>query len=530
SKTVNGTNYYAANSSVTLSSNVNGAIIGAATASGGSVTVNDNGTATLTTTSSAATVTPTLYYSVTVPSGVSVSGNTSKTVDGTTYYAGTVTLSATDDNAVIRSTSYTNNDNGTVSFTPAAATDFSNDLTFYYAVNVPNCVDSVSGTSIDISGTNYYQSGSTLTFTPKTGYVVNNVTVSSDTSITATVADGHYAFSNGDGYTYATNSNVAENNYPDLTRVYAINLPDAVAVSGDKVATDDDGNTYAVDSVTLSAAEGYTLQNVKVDGKELTDNFTFTVNAETTVLADCINFNNTNISKATGAQIGGTTGNLSTFNGVYSISASQDDSTLTSNGKNNTFVLTGGGENILTGGQGNDTYKFESGGGIVTDYGIGSTKDSTGKTLSAPLGSDIIKLGGKVSGVYFDRDASTKKSPTFTAVITYDSDDVQGDDTQIIVLQNINKKPTKYGSNPVYQTNDAAAATLKIWDTSGTKQAVLSASKLKKLFHDDSDLSELSSTVQTQLVKLNGIGDLNLPAVDRLSPSNTQATYSGSND
>ncbi len=521
SKTVNGTNYYAANSSVTLSSNVNGAIIGAATASGGSVTVNDNGTATLTTTSAASTVTPTLYYSVTVPSGVSVSGNTSKTVDGTTYYAGTVTLSATDDNAVIRSTSYTNNTDGTVSFTPAAATDFSDDLTFYYTVSVPNCVDSVSGTSIDISGTTYYQNGSTLTFTPKTGYVVNNVTVSSDTSITATVADGHYAFKDGDGYKYATNSNVASNNYPDLVQVYALTLSDGVTVTGDTVAKDSNGNTYAAGNVTLTAANGYTLQNVKVNGESLDDN-TFTVSADATVLADCIK----SINGGKGVEVGGTTGDFSDNNGVYSITASQENSTLTGNNNNNNVIIAGGGENILTGGGGNDTYQFSKGGGIVTDYGIGAMKSGDGSTLTNPLGTDVIKVDGEVKGVYFDRNASSKKSAKFTAVITYDSDDVQGDDTQIIVLQNINKKPTKYGSNPVYQTNDVAAATLKIWDISGTKQAVLSATKLKKLFHDDSELSELSQTVQTQLVKLNGIGDLNLPAVDQLNQT-AQATFNG---
>ncbi len=57
------------------------------------------------------------------------------------------------------------------------------------------------------------------------------------------------------------------------------------------------------------------------------------------------------------------------------------------------------------------------------------------------------------------------------------------------MLNNIVKKPTKTGSSPIYQTNDIATATLKIWDTSDSKQAVLSAAKLKKLFKDDDYLS-----------------------------------------
>ncbi|MBR2732975.1 MAG: hypothetical protein IKD80_01830, partial [Selenomonadaceae bacterium] len=80
SKTVSGTTYYAAGSTLTLSSDVDGAIIGAATATGGTITDDDNdGTWTLTTTSAASTVTPTLYYSVNGIDGLNVTGGTSKT-------------------------------------------------------------------------------------------------------------------------------------------------------------------------------------------------------------------------------------------------------------------------------------------------------------------------------------------------------------------------------------------------------------------------------------------------------------------
>ncbi len=85
---------------------------------------------------------------------------------------------------------------------------------------------------------------------------------------------------------------------------------------------------------------------------------------------------------------------------------------------------------------------------------------------------------------------------TFTATIVY------GDDNDVIVLNNINKKPTKTGSSQIYQKNDIAAATLKIWDTSGSKQAVLSAAKLKKLFKDYDYLSDEQQAQVTRLSEL----------------------------
>ncbi len=552
----------------------------------------------------------TQVYNLTVPDGVIVTGDSVKIVSGNYYATGSVTLSARDSNAIIRSTNYTNNEDGTVSLTVSADTDLSSAFTFYYGVSIPSCVDTVSGTSITVNNTTYYQNGSTLTLTPKTGYTLDStsVTVSANTSISATLADGYYVFGNAtDGYTLATTTNTTD--YPELVQVYALTLPEGVTADGDIVATADgktyaagevtftgvktgyvindvnvtqdttvtatldtenhyvladntstlatadnttdypnlvqvyeltlpsgvtasgdsvvtiEGTTYATGDVTLSAAEGYTLQNVKVDGKELTDNFTFTVGADATITADSVKFGNGGKS----VEVGGTTGNFGEYDGLYSITASQQNSTLVGNGKNNIVILEGGGENILTGGGGNDTFKFESGGGIVTDYGIGATKSGDGKTLSAAPGSDVVKVSGNVTGIYFDRNASSKKSATFTAIVTYDSTAVEGEDTQIIVLQNINKKPTKYSSDAskvVYQTNDVAAATLKIWDTSGSKQAVLSASKLKKLFKDDSELSDDLLKQVANLGKLDGIGDLNLPAVDQLNQT-AQATFNG---
>ena len=530
-KTVNGTTYYKSGSSVTLTAGT-GAIIGAATASGGSVTVNSNGTATLKTTSTAATVTPTLYYAVSGLNNVTASGGTSKTVNGTNYYksGSSVTLTAGTGAIIGAATasggSVTINSNGTATLTTTSSAATVTP-TLYYKLTLPNGF-TASGTGYGGNYSDYYTGN--VTIAERTGYSLSQTSIeniSSATEITATVdTTNHYAFSNGDGYTYATDSNVASNNYPDLVQVYALTLSDGVTVTGDTVATDSNGNYYAAGNVTLTAANGYTLQNVTVDGTTYDGN-TLTVNADTKILADCIK----SINGGKGVEVGGTTGNLSTFNGVYSISASQENSTLTGNNNNNNVVIAGGGENILTGGGGNDTYKFESGGGIFTDFGIGSTKDSAGKLLSPAPGSDVLKVDGKVTGVYFDRAASNKNSANFTAVVAYDN---TGDSTadQVVMLKDINKKPTKYSSDPskaVYQTNDAAAATLKIWDTSGSKQTVLFASKLKALFRDDSDLTDDLKTQLTTLSTNLGIGDLNLPAVDALNQT-AQATFNGSND
>ncbi len=472
--------------------------------------------------------------------GVTVTGDkVAKDSNGNYYAAGDITVAAKTGYTYSGSTTLTVTEDKTVSATfdtenhyvladdtktlaTADNTTKHPELVQVYALTLQGVTVTGDKVAKDSNG-NYYAAGD-ITVAAKTGYTYSGsttLTVTEDKTVSATFDTANHYVLADDTKTLATAENVGS--YPNLVQVYELTVPDSLKVTGDTVATAN-GKTYAAGEVTLTAAKGYTIQSISVDGSTL-DGTTFTVNAAAEISAESFK----SINGGKGVEFDGTTGDFSAESGVYSITASQQNSTLKGNNNNNTVVLEGGGENILTGGGGNDTYKFKSGGGIVTDFGIGAAKDSNGKALSAPSGSDIVKVSGTVSGIYFDRNASSKKSAKFTAVITYGSDDVQGDDTQIIVLQNINKKPTKYGSNPVYQTNDVAAATLKIWDTSGSKQAVLSASKLKKLFHDDSELSDLSATVQTQLVKLNGIGDLNLPAVDQLNQT-AQATFNGGNN
>ena len=484
----------------------------------------------------------TRYYSLTVLEGVTFTVTGGDTItDGTnTYYAGgTVTLTLTSTEAQLKDgyafstgNPFTITENTTVTCIPdpanhyvldddtktlATADNTTNypDLKQVYELTLPSGVTASGDTVITIDGKTY--AAGSVTFTGvKTGYVIDGVNVTQDTTVTATFdTANHYVLADNTS-TLATAENVGS--YPDLVQVYELTLPSGVTASGDTVATAN-GKTYAAGSVTFTAAAGYTVTSITVNGETL-DGKTFTVNASTEISAE----SSKSINGGKGVEVGGTTGDLSGNDAVYSITASQQNSTLVGNGKNNTVILTGGGENILTGGSGNDTFKFGAGGGIVTDFGIGATKSGDGNTLPTASGSDIVKVSGKVSGVYFDRDASSKKTPTFTAVVTYGSGD--DNDTQIIVLQNINKKPTKTGSKPTYQTNDVAAATLKIWDTSSGKQAVISAAKLKKLFHDDSELSADLLQQVASLGKLDGIGDLNLPAVDALNQT-AQATFNG---
>ncbi|MBE8951555.1 MAG: hypothetical protein SR1Q7_00215 [Quinella sp. 1Q7] len=468
-------------------------------------------------------------YELTLPSGVTASGDTVATADGKTYATGNVTFTGVKTGYVINDVNVTEDTTVTATLdtenhyvladdtsTLATAENVGSypNLKQVYALTLPEGV-TAEGDIVATADGKYYAAGNVTFAGVKTGYVIDGVNVTQDTTITATVdAANHYVLADNTS-TLATEANTAT--YPDLIQVYELTLPSGVTVaSGDTVATAD-GKTYAAGEVTLTAAKGYTIQSISVDGSTL-DGTTFTVDAATEISAESFK----SINGGKGVEVGGTTGDFSAESGVYSITASQENSTVVGNTNNNNVNIAGGGENILTGGGGNDTYTFSAGGGIVTDYGIGSTKDSTGKTLSAPLGSDIVKVSGTVSGVYFDRDASSKKSATFTAIVTYGT----GDDTDIIVLQNINKKPTKYSSDPskaVYQTNDAAAATLKIWDTSGTKQAVLSAAKLKALFRDDNDLDDL---IQAKVTYLGDIADGKTPTTNPFEQT-AQATFNG---
>ena len=499
--------------------------------------------------------------------------DTDSTIDGVLIDGATINLPDTSAGAVL---GYIyNNQRYTLSniyyhdFSGTVVTNDDITATTVYALNLPQGVKASGGDGykVTISGVDFYKSGATVTLTLptlKTGYSSFSLNAESVTfedsditvSGTATLdTANHYAFDNGDGYTLATNANTTA--YPDLIQVYEVRLPENVTASGDVVITDG-GKTYAAagTQITLSAAnENYELDSVKINGVALDGN-TFTVGtADVNITADITaivtennEFNNADSTKATAVTVGGSSGDFGIqlddgkeqYTGLYSITASKENSTLVGNAKANKIIVAGGGTNILTGGLGNDTFDFESGGGIVTDYGIGSTKDGANKVLaktatqkatstylaydrtdpdSYARGADVIKVDGKVTGVYFDKhaNASSKKDATFTAIITYDAtpnDDTDAD--QIIVLKDMAKKPTKTNatneSKRIYQTNDVAAATLKIWDTSTGNQRLLSSTNLNKLFYDDDALtSELDGIIQQKVDYLINISEGKTP-------------------
>jgi len=207
---------------------------------------------------------------------------------------------------------------------------------------------------------------------------------------------------------------------------------------------------------------------------------------------------------------------------LYTVQASQANSQLIANHKVNYIYAIGGTKNILTGGIAADRFNFTTSGGVVTDFGVGATNSSKKATATTSSlydrndprtyaeGIDILQVNGIVKEVAFDgykKGSATAGEETFTAYVTYENSD--GDD-YTVALTNICKKATKTG----YQTDDVAAKTLKVWDTStstdGATLKVISATNLAKLFTtvDESayadNISELSELV-TELKGNNGI-------------------------
>ena len=285
-----------------------------------------------------------------------------------------------------------------------------------------------------------------------------------------------------------------------------IKLADGYSISGAPTVTKTDNKIdqiklAVVDSEgasvgTITLNEVSSLKSVKVSGT------TYYLPEDEEAAGENL-FNNTDAGKATAVTVTGTNGDFSavtetteTYAGLYSITADKNNSTLAGNSKANTFYVAGGDSNILTGGIGKDTFIFSSGGGIVTDFGIGAAQKGDGTALATSAssnvvndptayaeGNDVVKVTGKVVEIAFNGHGitSSKTKSIFSAYVTYDSDlDGEGDST--ILLGNIVKKPTKTGASPVWQTDDVAAKTLKIWDTNTGTSKVLSSTALNKLF------------------------------------------------
>ena len=212
-------------------------------------------------------------YSLTLPDGITASGTTTE-VDGKTLYKGEVTLNVGKGAAIGNVTGISDtaaDANGQIKFTLSADVKITK-ANLYYSVTAPAGVKNISGTKITIDSVDYYKNGSTLTLTAKTGYSVkSSVKVSEDTTITPTLdTKKHYVFGTEGNYTLATAENVASNNYPDLTQVYEVTLPDGVNVKSGTYVKDDD-KTYAAGEITLeSTRTGYTVKTPVTVSKNTT--------------------------------------------------------------------------------------------------------------------------------------------------------------------------------------------------------------------------------------------------------------------
>lgn len=181
------------------------------------------------------------------------------------------------------------------------------------------------------------------------------------------------------------------------------------------------------------------------------------------------------------------------FKNMYYITAARNNSTITGNAQNNIFIIKGGAHNVLTGGLGIDTFIFNSGGGVITDWGAGATKTGAKEILAGvptqgdppkdnyisynrtdpstyKQGNDVLKVYGEILEVAYDREGSTSEdyassTNCFCAYVTYDAD-FDGVADYVIKLDNIHKQPTTYGDDPVYRANNYVVHRFSIWDTS----------------------------------------------------------------
>lgn len=173
------------------------------------------------------------------------------------------------------------------------------------------------------------------------------------------------------------------------------------------------------------------------------------------------------------------------------ITLTRANSTVVGNCNANTIYVAGGENNLLTGGLNTDTYIFNGGGGVITDFGIGALNDASGNLyatstkstnynrtnpLSYAEGRSVLKVDGTITKIAYDGfgDSNTKNNQYFAATVHYtDNDEI----THTIELRNI----VKPNSKRVYQTDDYAATYLNLWDTSTGESAKLSSAKIKSL-------------------------------------------------
>ena len=193
--------------------------------------------------------------------GITVSGGTPIQIGEKDFYeTGTELTLTVNDGLTVKGTS-----NGIYTVTDHDLTD-----DIYYAITPPKGYEYLSGDEYN----GYYRGE--VTFKPKAGYLGDNITRTiselNQTLEGGTLTldlDNHYIFKKVDEtYTLATAQNVVDNNYPDLTQVYKVTVPDDMTVQGSEI--------YPVGE-TIYCKSGSTIT---VDGNE------YTVNSDITFIKE----------------------------------------------------------------------------------------------------------------------------------------------------------------------------------------------------------------------------------------------------
>ena len=220
------------------------------------------------------------------------------------------------------------------------------------------------------------------------------------------------------------------------------------------------------------------------------------------------------------------------YSAIFSVVATKENSQIVGNSKANTFVIAGGDSNIITGGMKNDTFIFESGGGIITDFGVATTKNGANKYLATSTtrtetstyvafdrdnptsyaqAADVLKVNGTVVEIAFRQDSGDYDSATestFTAYVTYRDDNKYS----TIALANIAKRVKEYdkeggGAGAVYEDNATVVTTrFNIWDTGKGYSVKLSDSALAELSVDKSNSAYSSAIARLDaIIQARGI-------------------------